>query len=121
MPFPGPALSARVIGEVTPEKIKIVRQATAITEDVLSGSSAFQHMAILHQDRVTGMRNGKREFGLQVEIRSWDSIDARRAEPTKLSYDLLRSLADRIVTEVPGVVSVTYNITTKPPSTMEAI
>jgi len=121
MPFPGPALSARVIGEVTPEKIKIVRQATAITEDVLSGSSAFQHMAILHQDRVTGMRSGKREFGLQIEIRSWDSIDARRAEPTRLSYDLLRSLADRIVTEVQGVVSVTYNITTKPPSTMEAV
>ncbi|MDD5680691.1 MAG: ATP-binding protein [Candidatus Omnitrophica bacterium] len=121
MPFPGPALSARVIGEVTPDKIKIVRKATAITEETLSGCGAFQYMAILHQDRVTGMRDGKRDFGLQIEVRSWDSIDARHAEPTKLQYDILRRLADRLTAEVPGVVSVTYNITTKPPSTMEAI
>ena len=121
MPFPGPALSARVIGEVTPQKIEIVRLATAITEEVLSKTGAFQYMAILHNDRVTGMRDGKRDFGLQVEIRCWDSIDARRAEPTKLSFELLCPLAARIVSEVPGVVSVTYNITSKPPSTMEAV
>lgn len=121
MPFPGPALSARVIGEVTPEKIKIVRKATAVTEEMLLGCGAFQYMAILHQDRVTGMRDGKRDFGLQIEIRCWDSIDARHAEPTKLSHETLRRLADRLVAEVPGLVSVTYNITTKPPSTMEAV
>ena len=121
MPFPGPALSARVIAEATPEKIKIVRLATAITEEELASISVFQCMAILHQDRVTGIRNGKREFGLQVEIRCWDSIDARVAKPTRLSYDILERLANRIVTEVPGVVSVTYNITAKPPSTMEAV
>lgn len=121
MPFPGPALSARVIGEVTPEKIKIVRIATAITEEELVSTKAFQYMAILHQDRVTGMRNGKRDYGLQIEIRCWDSIDARCAQPAKLSYDILNRLADRIVTEVSGVVSVTYNITSKPPSTMEAV
>jgi GMP synthase (glutamine-hydrolysing) len=121
MPFPGPALSARVIGEVTPEKIKIVRLATTIVEEDLSSSGAFQYMAILHQDRVTGMRDGKRDFGLQIEIRCWDSVDARKATPTKLSYDILNKLANRMVGEVPGVVSVTYNITSKPPSTMEAI
>jgi GMP synthase (glutamine-hydrolysing) len=121
MPFPGPALCARVIGEVTPEKIKIVRQATSITEDALSSIKAFQYMAILHQDRVTGMRDGKRDYGLQIEIRCWDSIDARNAMPTRLPYDTLEKLAQRIVNEVPGVVSVTYNITPKPPSTMEAI
>ncbi|MBU4487790.1 MAG: ExsB family transcriptional regulator [Candidatus Omnitrophica bacterium] len=121
MPFPGPALSARVIGDVTPEKIKIVRQATVITEEMLARCGAFQYMAILHNDRVTGMRAGKRDFGLQIEIRCWDSIDARRAEWTKLPHDTLRKLADRIVSEVPGVVSVTYNITSKPPSTMEAV
>ncbi len=121
MPFPGPALSARVIGEVTPEKIKIVRLATSITEEELASSGAFQYMAILHQDRVTGMRNGKRDYGLQIEIRCWDSIDARCAKPSRLSYDTLDRLANRIVTEVPGVVSVTYNITSKPPSTMEAV
>jgi len=121
MPFPGPALSARVIAEATEEKIKIVRLATAILEEELKGIRAFQYMAILHQDRVTGMRQGKRDFGLQIEIRCWDSIDARNAKPSRLSFDTLDKLANRIVTEVPGVVSVTYNITSKPPSTMEAV
>jgi GMP synthase (glutamine-hydrolysing) len=121
MPFPGPALSARVIAEVTPEKIKIIRLATAITEAELAATAAFQYMAILHQDRVTGMRDGKRDFGLQIEIRCWDSIDARKANPSDLPYETLSRLANRIVSEVPGVVSVTYNITPKPPSTMEAV
>jgi len=121
MPFPGPALSARVIGEVTPEKIKIVRLATAITEEELSSSNAFQYLAILHQDRVTGIRQGKRSFGLQIEIRCWDSIDARVAQPTRLPYEVLDKLASRIISEVDAVVSVTYNITSKPPSTIEAV
>lgn len=121
MPFPGPALSARVIGEVTPEKINTVRIATSIVEEELKDTGAFQYMAILHQDRVTGMRNGKRDFGLQVEVRCWDSIDARNAKPARIPYEKLDKLAERIVTEVPGVVSVTYNIASKPPSTMEAV
>jgi len=121
MPFPGPALSARVIGEATPERIAIVRLATAITEEELASIHAFQYMAILHQDRVTGISEGKRDFGLQIEIRCWDSTDARVAKPTRLPYDILDKLAQRMVTEVPGVVSVTYNITTKPPSTIEAV
>jgi len=121
MPFPGPALSARVIGEVTPEKINTVRLATVITEEELSATCAFQYMAIIHQDRVTGIRDDRRDFGLQVEIRCWDSIDARSAKPTRLPWETLEKLSNRIVTEVPGVVSVTYNIATKPPSTMEPI
>lgn len=121
MPFPGPALSARIIGEVTPEKIKLIRLATVITEEELAAVKAFQYLAILHQDRVTGIRNGKRDFGLQVEIRCWDSLDARAAKPTRLPYEILDKLANRMVAEVPGVVSVTYNIASKPPSTMEAI
>jgi GMP synthase (glutamine-hydrolysing) len=67
------------------------------------------------------MRQGRRDFGLQIEIRCWDSLDARTAKPTRLSYEILDRLANRIVTEVPGVVSVTYNITPKPPSTIEAV
>lgn len=121
MPFPGPALSARVIGEATPERIERVRTATAIVEEEFNSVDAFQYMAILHQDRVTGMREGKRDFGLQIEIRCWDSVDARNARPTRLPYEALEKLAGRIVNEVPGVVSVTYNITAKPPSTMEAV
>jgi GMP synthase (glutamine-hydrolysing) len=121
MPFPGPALAARVIGEATPERIALVRKATVITEEVLAASGAFQYMAILHEDRVTGMRDGKRDFGLQIEIRCWDSVDARRAIPMRLEWETLENLSLRILNEVPNVVSVTYNIAPKPPSTMEAV
>jgi len=121
MPFPGPALATRVIGEVTPERLSLVRQATAITEEELSGVDAFLKLAVLHEDRVTGMREGKREFGRQLEVRCWDSIDARVGTPTQIPPATLHKLADRLVDEIPGVVSVTYNITRKPPSTMEVI
>ena len=120
-PFPGPALSARVIGEVTPERVKVVRQATQIVEDELKGSGAFQYLAILHEDKVTGIRDGARDFGLQIEVRCWESTDAVTGVPTRLPFDTLERLADRISTEVKGVVSVTYNITKKPPSTIEAV
>ena len=120
-PFPGPALAARVIGEVTRAKIAIVREATAVLESELKKTKAFQCMAILHQDRVTGIRNNKRDFGLQIEVRCWDSLDARTARPTRLPYPVLEKIARRMTTEVPGVVSVTYHIATKPPSTMEVV
>jgi GMP synthase (glutamine-hydrolysing) len=121
IPFPGPALAARIIGAVTEEKLTTVRKATAIVEKMLCATGAFQYMAILHDDRVTGMRNGKRDFGQQIEVRCWDSIDARTATPTNLPFDLLQKLAASILKDVPGVVSVTYNIATKPPSTIEAV
>jgi GMP synthase (glutamine-hydrolysing) len=120
-PFPGPALAARVIGEVTPERVETVRKATRIVEEELAGTGAFQYLAILHKDRVTGIKKGRRDFGLQIEVRCWESTDAKVGTPTKLSYDMLMRLGDRISGEVPGVVSVTYNITRKPPSTIEAI
>ncbi|MEA3366009.1 MAG: ExsB family transcriptional regulator, partial [Candidatus Hydrogenedentes bacterium] len=82
---------------------------------------AFQYLAILHEDRVTGMRDGKRQFGQQIEVRCWDSVDARAASPTRLPFETLEKLAHEIVQNVPGIVSVTYNITTKPPSTIEAV
>ena len=121
IPFPGPALSARIIGEVTPERIETVRKATVVVERILQNSGAFQYMAILHEDRVTGMRDGKRDFGQQIEIRCWESTDARIATPTRLPFETLETLAAKIILEVPGIVSVTYNIATKPPSTIEAV
>ncbi len=121
IPFPGPALSARVIGEVTPERIETVRKATVVVERLLKSTGAFQYMAILHEDRVTGMRDGKRDFGHQIEVRCWDSVDARTATPTRLSFDILEKLAREMIREVPGIVSVTYNIAPKPPSTIEAV
>jgi GMP synthase (glutamine-hydrolysing) len=121
IPFPGPALAARVIGEATPERIETVRKATQVVERLLKNTGAFQYLAILHEDRVTGMRDGKRDFGQQIEVRCWDSIDARVATPTILSFEVLKALAAEIIAEVPGVVSVTFNITPKPPSTIEAV
>ncbi len=121
IPFPGPALSARLIGAVTPERIETVRKATVIVEQLLKGTDAFQYMAILHKDRVTGMRDGNRDFGQQIEVRCWESVDARTATPTHLSFEILEKLASEILSNVPGIVSVTYNIAPKPPSTIEAV
>jgi GMP synthase (glutamine-hydrolysing) len=121
IPFPGPALSARVIGEVTPERIETVRKATVVVERLLAATGTFQYMAILHEDRVTGMRDNRRDFGQQIEVRCWDSIDARIATPTRLSFETLERLASEIIRDVPGIVSVTYNIAPKPPSTIEAV
>lgn len=120
-PFPGPALAARVIGAVTPEKVETVRKATRVVEEELKDTDAFQYFAILHEDRVTGIRDGGRDFGSQIEVRCWNSRDAVAGEPTRIPYDVLEKLAERITREVPGVVSVTYNITKKPPSTIEAV
>ena len=82
---------------------------------------AFQYLAILHEDKVTGIVSGRRRLGLQIEIRCWDSLDAKTASPTKLPYEILEKIAERITSEVEDVVSVTYNITRKPPSTIEAV
>jgi GMP synthase (glutamine-hydrolysing) len=120
-PFPGPALAARVIGVVTPERIETVRKATTIVEEELADSGAFQYLAILHQDMVTGIRDGGRDFGQQIEVRCWESTDAVTATPTELPFATLRRIADRIVEGVPGVVSVTYNVTAKPPNCIEAV
>ena len=121
MPFPGPALSARVIGEATPERIETVRRATAVVERQLASVKAFQYLAILHEDRVTGLSDGRRAFGNQIEVRCWDSVDARTATPTRLPFPLLEKLAAALVSDVPGVVSVTYHISPKPPATIEAV
>jgi len=121
IPFPGPALAARVIGECTPERVEAARKANAVVERHLKTTKAFQYLAILHEDRVTGMRDGKRQFGRQIEVRCWDSTDARTAVPTRVPYEVLEAIAAEILTQVPDVVSVTYNIAPKPPSTIEAI
>ena len=120
-PFPGPALCARVIGEVTRERIATVRKATQIVEEELCDSGAFQYLAILHEDMVTGVRGGKRDFGQQIEVRCWESTDAVTGSQTHLPWEVLDRIAERMTTEVPKVVSVTYSIAKKPPSTIEVV
>ena len=99
----------------------MVRTATGILEKQLASTTAFQYLAVLHEDRVTGVRNGKRDYGCQIELRCWESEDAKTASPTRLPYEILEEIAEEITSTIPGVVSVTYNITRKPPSTIEAL
>ena len=121
IPFPGPALSARVIGEVNLKKIALIRKATAITEQELKGSGAFQYFPVLMEDKATGVRKGKREFGNIIIIRCVESKDARTAAPTKLSWKVLERITKRLITEIPEVNRVCYDITPKPPATIEYI
>ncbi len=121
MPFPGPALVARVIGEVTPKKIAIVRKATSIVERKLKSSGAFQYFPVLMQDKATGMRSNKREFGNIIIIRCIESQDARKAIPSRISWKILDKIQKRITTEIPEVNRVCYDITPKPPATIEYI
>lgn len=121
IPFPGPGLACRVIGEVTPERVSIVRKATHIVEEELLQLNPFQVLAVLFADRATGIVEGKRVFGNIIGIRCVESKDALTASPTEIPSEILRTVADRIVKEVPGVVKVVYDITPKPPSTIEYI
>jgi GMP synthase (glutamine-hydrolysing) len=120
IPFPGPGLAARIVGEVTPERLEIVRAATAIVEDELADSGAFQYLAVLLNDRATGIRNNKREFGQIVVVRCVESVDARTATATALSWDKLSRLCARI-TKIKGVNRCLYDLTPKPPATIEYI
>ena len=120
IPVPGPALAARIVGEVTPEKLAIVRAATAIVEEELQDCGAFQYLAALLDDRATGIRDGKREFGRIVAVRCIESTDARTATATRLPWETLERLAARI-TALPGVCRCLYDLTPKPPATVEYI
>lgn len=121
IPFPGPALAARIIGEVTSEKISIIRKATAIVEKELKNSGAFQYFPVLMQDKATGIRNKKREFGNIIIIRCVESLDARTATPKRLPWKVLEKITKRITTEIPKITRVCYDLTPKPPATIEYI
>lgn len=121
IPFPGPALAARVIGEVTPEKIALVRKATTIVEKELKNSGAFQFFPVLMTDKATGIRDNRRELGKIIILRCIESVDARKAKPTKLSWRVLEKITKRLITEIPGVNRICYDITPKPPATIEYI
>lgn len=121
MPFPGPGLATRVIGEVTPERVSLVRKATNIVEEEIASLKPFQAFAVLLSDRGTGVEEGQRKFGNIIILRSVESKDAMTAEPTEIPWDVLMTMAKRITSEVPGVVRVAYEITPKPPATIEYI
>lgn len=120
IPFPGPALATRIVGEVTEEKLRTVRAATVIVEEELGTSGAFQYLAVLLNDYATGIRNGKREFGQIIVVRCINSVDAREATVTRLPWEKLEKICRR-VTEIPGVNRCLYDLTPKPPATVEYV
>jgi GMP synthase (glutamine-hydrolysing) len=120
IPFPGPALATRIVGEVTPEKLATVRKATAIVEEELADSGAFQYLAVLLNDYATGIRNNKREFGQIIVVRCIDSVDARKATARELPWPTLHRITRRI-TAIPGVNRCLYDLAPKPPATVECI
>ncbi|MFO7901827.1 MAG: hypothetical protein R6U98_04140 [Pirellulaceae bacterium] len=120
IPFPGPALAARIVGEVTAERLETVRQATAIVEEELADSGAFQYLAVLLNDKATGIRDNRREFGQIVVVRCLNSVDARTATPVDLPWRKLHAICERI-TRIPDVNRCLYDLTPKPPATIEYI
>lgn len=120
IPFPGPALAARIVGEVTEQKLATVRAATAVVEEELAGTGAFQYLAVLLNDYATGIRKGKREFGQIIVVRCIDSKDARKATVRELPWKTLHRITRRI-TAIPGVNRCLYDLTPKPPATVEYI
>ncbi len=119
MPFPGPGLSVRVRGEVRRERVEIVRQATTIVEELLAPFRPFQAFAVLLSDRATGVRQGERALGQIIAVRAVASRDAMTAEPVRVPWGVMLDLQKRITTEIPQVTKVVYDISTKPPSTIE--
>ena len=120
MPFPGPALATRIVGEVTEERLNTVRAATAIVEEELADTGAFQYMAVLLNDRATGIRDNRREFGQIVVVRCIDSVDARTATPVELPWETLKRLCERIA-QIEGVNRCLYDLTPKPPAAIEYV
>ena len=120
IPFPGPALATRIVGEVTEPRLATVRAATAIVEEELHDSAAFQYMAVLLSDKATGIRNNKREFGEIIVVRCIDSVDAREATAVEVPWAKLHRICERI-TRIPGVNRCLYDLTPKPPATVEYV
>ena len=120
IPFPGPALAARIVGEVTEERLKTVRAATVIVEEELADSGAFQYLAVLLNDLATGIRDNKREFGQIIVVRCIESVDARTATCTELSWSKLNAVCARI-TDIKDVNRCLLDLTPKPPATVEYV
>ena len=133
-PFPGPGLAIRIIGTVTREKLEILKNADAIVREELdaynarvfeetgdrnSERSVWQYFAVLPDVKSVGVMGDERTYGYPIVLRAVESSDAMTADWAKLPYEVLARVSGRIVAEVPGVNRVAYDITSKPPATIE--
>jgi GMP synthase (glutamine-hydrolysing) len=122
-PFPGPGLAVRIIGAITEEKLDILRNADAIVREEISewdtGHEVWQYFAVLPDIRSVGVQGDERTYARPIIIRAVSSADAMTADWSRLPHELLAKMSNRIINEVAGVNRVAYDITSKPPGTIE--
>jgi GMP synthase (glutamine-hydrolysing) len=122
-PFPGPGLGVRIIGEVTPDRVALLQEADAIVREeiALAGleREIWQAFAVLADIRSVGVMGDERTYGHPIIVRAVTSDDAMTADWARLPYDLLERISNRVINEVDGVNRVAYDITSKPPGTIE--
>ena len=122
-PFPGPGLGVRIIGEVTPDKVAMLQHADAIVREEVKAAGLereiWQAFAVLPDIRSVGVMGDERTYGHPIIIRAVTSEDAMTADWARLPYDLLERMSSRIINEVAGINRVAYDITSKPPGTIE--
>jgi GMP synthase (glutamine-hydrolysing) len=122
-PFPGPGLGVRIIGEVTAEKVATLQEADAIVREEIAAAGLereiWQAFAVLADIRSVGVMGDERTYGHPIIIRAVTSDDAMTADWARLPYELLETMSQRIINEVPGINRVVYDITSKPPGTIE--
>ncbi len=122
-PFPGPGLAIRILGEVTPERVKLLQEADEIVVDEVKKAGLYRHVwqsfAVLLPIKTVGVMGDQRTYQNTVAIRAVTSEDAMTANWAELPYELLGRISSRIINEVPGVNRVVYDISSKPPATIE--
>ena len=122
-PFPGPGLAIRIVGEVTPEKLEILRNADWVVMDEIKRNDLYrelwQSFAVLTNTQTVGVTGDYRTYGHVIAVRAVTSDDAMTADWARLPYDVLARISNRIANEVPGVNRVVYDVTSKPPGTIE--